>query len=214
MNNLNLKPALRYQITYLGKFFLIAFGIIVAVYAFLHLFFSVAVTSDTIEINMSDSLLSVLLVMLFIIGIVGIREDLKMFLQHGAGRRTVYVSTLISGFFTAVVLGLICELFSLFFTVGQSFFGGWLFNGACFFFAWQLGGLISLIYYRMNRIQQIVFSVAGGSLLGALAVFVLPYMAAYIPSGMWAAPTVPILLCGLLAAAFNFLLLRRAQVKE
>jgi len=213
MNNLNLKPAILYQLTYIGRFFLIALAIIAAVFVVFRLFFATMITIEN-ETNISINLISIISMMLFIIGIVGIREDIKMFLQHGSGRKTVYFSTLIASLITGVVLGLICELLKILFDAfayaETGFIAGWLMTSAAFFFAWQLGTLISLIYYRLNTFGIVVFSIVGG----AAMIFCIPIIITYISLMYPEIARLPLLLCGILAAGGNFLLIRRAQVKE
>jgi len=204
MNTMNLKPAIRYQLEYIGKFFMFAFVIVAAVMALLYIILEarIILSIDHADgFNISTNLVSMITIMLFVIGIVGIREDLKMYLQFGAGRRTVFVSTLISTLITGVVLGLICEL---------RFMIGFMMTAAGFFLAWQLGALISLIYYRLNLIGIIVFSVAGG----AVMLFCLPFIIIHVSQSYQTFLLLPLLLFGALAAAGSFLLLRRAPVKE
>ena len=204
MNTMNLKPAIRYQLEYIGKFFMFAFVIVAAVMALLYIILEarIILSIDHADgFSISTNLVSMITIMLFVIGIVGIREDLKMYLQFGAGRRTVFVSTLISTLITGVVLGLICEL---------RFMIGFMMTAAGFFLAWQLGALISLIYYRLNLIGIIVFSVAGG----AVMLFCLPFIIIHVSQSYQTFLLLPLLLFGALAAAGSFLLLRRAPVKE
>ena len=244
MNNLRLKPALLYQIDYLGKAALIIFGIVIlnALFAIL---LGPSQNITFISLNFANGTwLSGLGVVatftVFIIGIAGIREDLKMFLQHGCGRYTVFFSTIIAALIAGIGLGLLAELLNLAaitwpnfpllgleFTTNptaQSFFTGWLVHIALIFFAWQLGAFFSLLYYRMSKIQQIIFSAA------AIGIFVIGLpnlisrflvddtgMVDRMLSGFFAIlPTMPwlLLLFCILVAGINFLLLRRAQVKQ
>jgi len=181
----------------------------------------------------------------FIVGIAGIREDLRFFLQNGMGRYTVYFSTLLASLICSAVLGLIFGLINALpvqfvsataFGSSGSFLAGWIMSGVFLFFAWQLGTLISLIYYRLkNTFQIVAVSVAGGVLiLSGLPNIIYTFLYAVIPSSDVAAEVaeaineafygatilpqnnmpVVILLLGTVAAVLNFLLIRRAQVKE
>jgi hypothetical protein len=243
-------PVLRYQLGYLARSSLVTLGITVAVIAVVGLFLVQPVSEADFDADVSVGVIlriegnavlglnisPVLMVTIFIVGIVGIREDIKFMLQHGVGRRTTYLSTFLGGLINGAWLGLVCELLNMAirsFTAipasampfpAASFFGGWLMHMGCLFFALQFGVLVSLIYYRLNRLQQIILSVAAG----AIVVFALPNIftrfffgvAAVFERAMQAVTASPfalaclMLLAGIIAAAANFLLLRRAQVKE
>jgi len=226
---MRLKPALRYQLEYMAKASLntvCVIAIIVVAFRLLGAIFMIGGQID--NINMAV----VAFVSLFIVGIASIREDLRMLLQHGMGRYTTYFSTLLIGIISGIVLGLFCELLNLIadrwhgFPMtgliphdGQSFFVGWLLHASLLFLAWQLGVFISLLYYRMSKMQQIVFSISAI----ALSVFVLTHAINSVADLEFAAPIVlpaPLSLTAFvmsstaLVAVLNFLLLRRAQVRE
>lgn len=246
MNNMRLIPALRYQLQYMTLVFLGALGVLAAIFIVLTLLGVFTSSDETVNINIMDiinigsasydvnfNVGAIMMFMLFIIAIGSIREDLRFLLQHGMGRCTTYFSTLLGHLISGAALGLLCELFNL--AAGYSpvfvasgltfpggFFSGWMLHMGCFFLAGQLGVLISLIYYLLNKIQTIVFSVTGGAILlfglpsmmlnifgedasaleTILAVFANPFALACL-----------IFLIGALTAAANFLLLRRAQVR-
>jgi len=229
----------------MAKSYLITLGIIVAIAIIIGSF--VVTTGETVSIEFIG-MISIggnvytnfnfgiaLMITIFVIGIVGIREDLKLMLQHGIGRYTTYFSTLLSGLITGAAMGLVCEIMNMaarFWPVfpmnippysAAGFISGWVLLAAGFFFAGQLGIMISLIYYRLKRFMQIVFSVAAG----ATIIFTLPFCITFIfnennalgrtlqsiASNPFALACL-IFLLGATAAAANFLLLRRAQVKE
>ena len=244
MNKMRLKPALHYQLDYMVRASLSYIGVLAVIIIFISLirrFFGGLTVVNILGIVRIDAggigggqftfnVGGLIIFILFVIGIVGIREDLKLFLQHGMGRATTYFSTLIISLICAVSYGLFCELLNLafihwpnfpvraMFFPAQSFFAGWFFHASLFFFAWQLGVLISLIYYRMNGVQQTVFSVAGV----AMIMFALPGGIRRIAGGEDLEAALVALLAnpaflplwGVLAAAGSFLLLRRAQVKD
>jgi len=235
MNNSRLKQAMHYQLSYFGRSFLYVYGITVAIIIALGL----VITSDTSAENVSiTGIGGVGFVHFLILGISGIRSDLRFFIQHGISRRTTFFSHLYGSLICSAALGLISEAFNLIlhnllgfafygsaFTI-QGFFTNWVTYIFTFFTAWQVGAFISLIYYRLSKMQQIVFSVtaiaiiilafSGGirSLVGlgddpGLIQTIVENVALITGIVAWIG-----LLIGILAAAGNYLLLRRAQIKE
>jgi len=173
--------------------------------------------------------------MLFIIGIAGVREDLRFFLQHGMGRMTTFVSTLITSLIIGVVYALISELLLLAlsnwttfniqgFRTDAGFFGRWLSGSLMLYLIWQLGTLISLIYYRMNKLAKIIFSIAAG----ATILIVIPRLISNFfeqiigfffnnNAHFFASPLGTTLIhlgLAIIITLGNFLLIRRAPIKE
>jgi len=188
------------------------------------------------SLNINVNVASLAIVSLFIVGIAGIREDIKMLIQHGMGRRTTFFSTLLCSAIIGIVFGLTCELFNLAaarwyafpligFTPhpGQSFLLGWVLHASLFIASWQLGVLISLIYYRLNGFQQIIFSV-----LGVMALILLfrssvntlfnsitnEAVAVALSLGDPLILTAFSMLGAALASVLSYLLIRSAQVAE
>ena len=229
-----LKQAIRYQLSYFGWSFLYVYGIAAA---------AIIAIGSMITINASDGISitgigGVGFVHFLIMGIAGIRGDLRFFIQHGISRRTTFFSHFFGSLICSAALGLFCKVFNLIlyhlpgfafsgsaFTI-QGFFTSWMAYIFAFFMAWQVGALISLIYYRLSKMQQIVFSVTAiaiimlavsGSIrrlvglsddLGLIQTTVenIIHLAGM---AVWLA-----LLIGLLAAAGNYILIRRVQIKE
>ena len=261
MRKMNIKPALHYQLDYMFWASIWTFGILFAIMVITRLFFGIGVISlgesayndysagfviglitDIMEDNPEYSVSwfnigAVAFFSFFIVGIAGIREDLRFFLQHGMGRYTTFFSTLWGSLICATVIGGFCELLNFitsrwsafpmrgmtFANINQGSFAGWLIHIAIFFTVWQFGTLISLLYYRMNKIQQIVFSVG----MGGLIIFGLPNFFRLSPD--WISTMIDVLVrgslnpltvalftsvLGILSALFNFLLIRRAEIKE
>jgi hypothetical protein len=253
VNTLNLKPVIRYQLSYVTRSILIGSAIAAAVAILFYLFAEVIIYRDAININIGGlleinayeelffniNISGFITIFLFILGIAAIREDLRMFIQHGVGRRTTYFSTLISGLISGVALGLVCQLFYLALSAlfgsnisiitpidAVGFFGNWLLNAITFFAAWQVGALISLIYYRLNKIGAIIFSIVGGLfilqaipwlilsligddigafealIIGLVSIFDTPFYSIFA-----------ILIFAAAAAIANFLLIRRVAIK-
>jgi len=266
---MNLKPALLYQLDYMLKASLGVMGVLILIALGSHLLAAAGIFSVSVEQYAPREILdlairgvgeiqvegtdydgefiivnwlnvgAVALFSLFIVGIVGIREDIKFLLQHGMGRRTVFFSTLLASIICAVAVGLVSEGFNLisshwaefpfvgltFNDMGHGFLAGWLFHAGIFFCAWQLGTFISLLYYRMNKIQMIIFSVAAGGvillLMQGFARRVIADVDVWIENFMYAMENLHLvnistvtLVIGSAAAAFSFMLIRRAQIKE
>lgn len=247
---------MRYQLNYMFWASLIAFAIMAAVLIVIIIFSTTAnfdgaqqiiIDAGIVDFNFDTEIITTynivgfLALMLFIIGISGTREDLRFSLQHGIGRKSTYFATLFTSLIIGAVYALIGELLNLAFVQWASFpisgthinnagfIGGWLLQTLTLFLAWQFGALISLIYYRLNKTAQIVFSVA----VIALLVFGLPrfvsnfvgfaltgyYMVNFV-TGFIEFFTNPLnitlitLIAGALCAIGNFLLIRRAPIKE
>jgi hypothetical protein len=237
MNYSRLKKTLAYQFNNVGWSCLYVYGIAIVVTCILAAgFVSFSINGATTTLY---NLGPVAFLHFLIIGIAGIRDDLRFFLQHGIGRRTTYFSHLYSSLIAGFAVGLFCVLYSLAWSgVLGSFWGGpvfnipgfllhWLIHGIGFFLAWQLGVLISLIYYRLGKLQKVVFSVlAVASILFALPQAVNRLIGAsgdfgdMIERVVVNPPnlTAPLLLAslpiGILMAAGNYLLLRRAPVRD
>jgi len=252
MKTMNIWPAVRYHLEYVFWALLWTFGIVGAISVAIHIFFGAITTTGNVDVNILGFVLfssterpemiamlnlgALAMFMFFIFGIAGIREDLRFYLQHGMGRRTTYWSFVVGALISGAVVGLLGEALNLAFRFWPAFplsglnfnpvsgfFIGWVLHIGFFFFAWQFGALLSLIYYRLSKNQQIIFTVA------AIATFViiLPRAAAsLLPSADVIATAVYSFLSSPLnwiviifslcagTALGNFLLLRRANVKE
>jgi len=181
--------------------------------------------------------------MLFIIGIAGTREDLRYFLQHGLSRKTTFISSVIISLAIGIAYTLVIELAYLAFSsfnffpsgnfrsTGSGFFGRLSAQTLMFFFAWQFGAFISLLYYRMNKAAKIIFSITAGAIIlfavprifaipgviGTIITLALSFDIASTFTGTAANPLVTILVFLALSAIVtlgNFLLIRRAPIKE
>lgn len=231
MKNSRLKQAIKYQLSYFGWSSLCVYSIAIAVLVVI----SLLVTFSFQDGNTFVGIGGTGFIHLLILGL-GIRSDLKFFLQHGISRRTVYFSNLSGSLICSVLLGLFCVIFELIAiqwlslfgnTIGGGFFENWLMYSIIFFFAWQIGVLISLIYYRLGKIQQVVFSVL------AIGAFVLLFSGsvAFIGNftydfgglierltsdslGILRSPVVGLMaILGVIAPICNYFLLRRASIK-
>lgn len=195
MNSMSLKGALRYDIKATLRGLSIFLGVIVLVWL-LNYMLAAAFGGNGAYSSGSELALPIYV---FVAGIISVREDLRLFLQNGRGRKTVFVAQVVVAFFaciaTAVAMGLLLMLFyfitrlltpQLTFASQLGLFGlqgmeGWaalpkimaflfLASLPSFFF----GMLISLIYYRLSKLGKVVFSVVTpGVLFIGLPVLVL-----------------------------------------
>ena len=235
MKGSRLKQALYYQLSDFGWSSLYVYGITAAIVVAI----GFLVTTSTSESGIDFGIGIVGFVHLLIVGIDGIREYLRFFLQHGIGRSTIFFSNLFASLICSIALGLFCELFNLFtgYWFSDAVFGhafavrglivGWMLHAVFFFFAWQVGAMISLIYYRLNKVQQSVFSVAsiatiilafsGGirRLASASDEFVdMIQRAVDNPLGLTSIVFWAVLALGILSAVGSYLLIRRVHVRE
>jgi len=173
-------------------------------------------------------------VMLFIVGICAIREDLRLFIQHGMGRKTTYICNILIGIIAAIGAGFFSELLALLsanfmlfsngiIAISDNFFVSWLLRTLSLFFAWQLGTMISLIYYRLNTIMKVLFSVVAGVLfLGILPISIINIFDVLFPSegsvlaNFFVSPlTLGLVMLGMgvICTVISFPLIRRAPTK-
>ena len=257
MKTMSLKKAMNYQISYMSEAVAWFFGIVSAIGLILWLISSIATgTAGVISlpfvgniniggyegnINMDINMAAMLTIMLFIVGIVGIREDLKMFVQHGMGRYTVYFSTLLISLLVGAVMGVVFEIINMLranvagfplsavaFGSPEGFIAGWFMSFSAIFFVWQFGAAISLVYYRLSGIKSVIFTVVGVAILiSGTARTVIDAFTAVIANPDAVATTGFealllgqidtvgwILAAGIICAVINFFLIRHAQIRE
>lgn len=182
MNRMNLKGALVYDLRAslrsMGIFFLV-----MTLVWMLNLVLAVSLGGESFHFNGFEMASAVYM---FVVGIVSIREDLRLFLQNGCGRPTVFVTQLVLGLFAAIVLaalgGLMMELFRLLgswafpqlkivslyelmgLAEGQNRAAAVLEGMGYIFFqclpAFLFGMMVSLAYYRMTKLGKVIFSIA------------------------------------------------------
>ena len=130
----------------------------------------------------------------FVVGIVSVRQDLRLFLQNGKGRRTVFLAQVFLALGNALFMALALPLLGILIQVlASSLFPGnsgvlwgefsflysgvqaslpvmialaFLANFAVFF----LGMCISLIYYRLNKLGKLLVSLGVPALIILLAI--------------------------------------------
>ena len=235
MNDSRLKKAMRYQLYNFVWSCLYVYGIAIAVIVAIGILVTAFGNTGFVSISISG----VGFFHLLIVGITWIREDFKFFIQHGISRRTTFFSHLYVSLIGSALVGVLCEFVSLITNLllnsaitipalaRYSFFSGWLTHTIFFFFAWQIGALLSLIYYRLNKIQQVVFSVTVVATIvfgGSYGVYLLTRIADDLDGlflnfldntlGLTSMAVLLGLVFGILAVIGNYLLLRRVQIKE
>ncbi|MEA4969672.1 MAG: hypothetical protein VB051_03970 [Candidatus Pelethousia sp.] len=182
MSNMEIKGALRYDI----KASLRSLGIFLLVMILVWLLNFILAIMVSGNGSYSSGFDMAVGIYMFVAGIISVREDLRIFLQNGRGRPTVFLAQIIVALFAsaalAVACGLLMSLFQLI-TIWlapqlelTSLFG--LFGGgggahglaalpetiAFTFFqclpAFLFGMVISLIYYRLGKLGKVAFSIA------------------------------------------------------
>lgn len=191
MTKSRLRSALHYRLYDSGRGLLSCFGIVTVVFL---VFALLGMTVFNEKAGQFGGLEFAITIMLFVVGIVCIREDMRMFCQFGVTRRSTFLAELLGAALTclAASLGVLLfgwlgellfgilgmsdatiSLYQLEFNVPGSVFAlpfGQLLLVLCYNFSNYLaviclGMFISLLYYRMSKFLTVVVSVAGGLLL-------------------------------------------------
>ena len=111
-------------------------------------------------------------IFVFVVGICAVREDLRLFLQNGVGRRTLFAVEFLHTILLPIACAVLCVLCDLILSipglrepaVSADVFTGDYFAAlgigtAAMVLAMTLGMFISLSFYRMNRAWTIVCAV-------------------------------------------------------
>lgn len=185
-------------------------------------------------------------IMVFVVGIVTIREDLRLFIQHGIGRRTIFImeslTILIISFILAIGERLlisagvaftrnnpdiqVVDLYQNLFmerTLVQSSLATHLESIAAFFAviagAYFTGMLISLVFYRLNKLWTVIVAVGAPLFLFVGLPILMNYFALSFEAPMNFLLSSPWIFIGCtlagtaVIALLNWLLLRRAPIK-
>lgn len=182
MNSISMKGALRYDL----KATLRSLSIFLLVMILVWLLNYVLAATISRSGSYSSGFEMGLPIFMFVAGIISIREDLRVFLQNGRGRPTVFLAQVIVAIFASAVLALAVGLFTALFHLitawvtpqltYTSIFGMLGMAGGpneisafpesvAFMFleclpAFFFGMAVSLIYYRLSKLGKVVFSVA------------------------------------------------------
>lgn len=252
MNKSILRAALKYRITDNIRGLLLMCGLYLLVLILLVATINVAISGadgEGLSVSGGDIAFAITL---FVYGIVTIRTDLPFFTQFGLSRRTVFIVQIITALITALIASVLCLLVLLLLqglahsALGNGIYAAGLYNtlfnggspvrdfggslaeivvtATMFGMALSLGSLISLLYYRLNKLGKALLSIVGGSLL----LFGLP-LGSSIPAlrplyqamndlfrTMFASPGalgLGMLLLFAIIMAANWLLLRRAPLR-
>lgn len=191
---MNLKPAIKYELSQIKKTIFIFYLIIYSV-VLLSVITPALIKNNSIISNMSGIEFSSI-IFIFILSLTTFDSTMKIFIQNGLNRLTVFVAFICSVIPTALFMSLIDSLNSLVinkiypysslfdqiynnnfgykitnqFTILQSF----LWSACIYLMFATIGFFIAILYYRMNKWQSLVFFIGIPSFLS----IVLPTLAA------------------------------------
>ncbi len=173
-------------------------------------------------------------IFVFVVGICAVREDLRLFLQNGVGRRTLFSVELLHTLLAPIACAVLCVLCDLILSIPGlrepalsadvftgDYFAALGIGTAAMVLAMTLGMFISLSFYRMNRAWTIVCAV-GVPVVGVnAAVWLLsrlmarPWFETFVMNFIQSPMRMSGTFLGLAAVflACVWLLLRRAPVK-
>jgi hypothetical protein len=253
MSNLNLKPAF----CFCFKNNLKTVGIFIAIMFIIDLIFTVSIVGFVPQGSMVGTFSafeSAAAITIFIIGIATVRDDMRLLIQNGIGRHTSFITEISVAAALSLILAVTGELFV---TITQmvlsghdqiqalslyqmAFNHGALEGGfghhlisigmdfAIFLFAYLMGMLISLVFYRLPKPWKIVVAIG----VPGFFFFVLPLLslttlgakltawlsvpfsriAVFATSGAGNYILVTLVIC-LIIALFCHLLMRRTPIK-
>lgn len=201
-SKLRILPAFRYSIKGYLKASIIFGGIMVIVYIFLNILLGLAI--DGGSANIASFEISSFIFM-FILGITSIREDLRMFIQHGIGRKTSFITSVLCALSIGLLLSVFGELLmatsaAIFYNnneiIVQSFyqsimgieimtFGQHLFsilvNFSIGLTAYFSGMFCSLIFYRLSKFGKLLVAIG----VPAFFIILLPLIARTGPGSIF-----------------------------
>ena len=252
MNTINFRPAFKYKFRDTIKGIAVFYGIMVAIsIGFIYLA-SLNLGNDNEVTGQLSAFVTTAAIMLFVLGIVAIREDIRLMIQNGIGRRTIFITELLLTLSVSFILAIAGELLI---TVGQVVIANWqgffitdlyqmlytngvnyrmslaahfesiVFAFSIYVCASLAGILISLVFYRLNKIGTIIMAIGAPLFLFVVLPItlnrsgvwyflklVLSTILEFILSSPWA-----FVFCFLLTTIFigilSWLLMRRAPVK-
>ncbi len=180
---LSILPAFRYSIKGYLKSSVVFVGIIILVFLFLAVLMGILSSQTTAGSISGGSFEFSSFIFLLVIGIVAIREDLRMLIQHGLGRRTCFISSLLCAAVIAMALAIFAELLSTLLiaisanyqNIAVSSFTQMLFQTESLSFAQHLlaviinfsimlcsyfvGMFCSLVFYRLPKYWKLVVAI-------------------------------------------------------
>lgn len=250
MKNINLLPIFRYRLKSSFMSVCIFYGIMLL----LNVLFAVSVIgfSGNASGGSLSSYTFSASIMTFVLGICSVREDLRLSIQHGVSRKTGFIAGICSALCIGLSLALagqlllgvsqfalrdsdsfyITDIFQMLYLnnfIGQLNFSQHV-QGAFFGFsvlvcAHMAGTLISLVFYRLNKIWTVIVAV------GAPAFFIIGLPLLVYKTALWRIIGEPMqafykwfikspfsafiffLALAAVLSLFSYLLIRRAPVK-
>jgi hypothetical protein len=242
MKEINLKPMLTFQGKDLAKAFVVFWLIIFVVTSAVIIMVRVFLPQESVT-NSQFSIYEVAgFVMALVTGIVAMREDLRMALQHGIGRPTFFISHLITSLLMALLLslgGVVLYYLGSWFLTGfdeltiqplyhtvfhshetmvqgvAAFVENRTFDFSLYFIGLGLGTFLSILFYRLNKPWNIAFAVALPVSFILFVSYAAPETSESVvsfPPGPWTVAFWMIII-SCCFMAISWLLLRKASVK-
>jgi len=186
MNTMNVRPAFTYKFREIIKGIAVFYGIMVAILTgVIYLAYINLSNNNTTTSNFSAFMVAAANT-LFVIGIVTIREDIRLMMQNGIGRRTIFITELLLTLSISLILAVagelliaigqaitanwqgifITDIYQLIYTYESNYKMSFLQHLESIAFAFSIyvcatlaGMLISLIFYRLSKIGTIIVAV-------------------------------------------------------
>ncbi len=229
---MNLKPAFRYQFNNYIRGSVVVFLIIFLIVS-VAMVFSLSFDNGSSNISVSGYSFAAI-VFLFVMGIVSIRNDLRLCLQFGVSRRTAFLSELLAVLSVSAVIVVVGELLNgaamLFLAGNEHFFVGdfyqiiylrdtssvltlaqhaqsALMNFSLVLSACLFGMFFSLMFWRLSRTWTIIVAVAIPLLLNLVPAALYKLGVNFQPFILWlaASPYYLVLFALALAAFFGII---------
>ncbi|MBP8640790.1 MAG: hypothetical protein KBI01_07835 [Oscillospiraceae bacterium] len=242
---MNYKPAFRYQFSSFLKGSAVIYLILIVVVTGV-LIGTMSISKDSASTISITGFSITATIYLFVMGIVEIRNDLRLCLQCGVSRRTAFLSELTAVLAASAILAVagelltgiaqalaisnfnlfVADLYQLIFvgsdvsslTFSQHVLSA-LFNTSLMFAACVGGMFFSLMFWRLNRLWTIVVAISIPVLLNLVPNLLHWLNVDLTPFVNWISSSIGcfllfFLVLALLLGVFNWLLLRRANIRE
>lgn len=196
-NQLRISPAFRYIFQgYLRSAGMFA-ALTIMIFVALGIIFGITSNSSS-SVNMNGaSFQFASLIFIMVVGIVSIREDLRMLIQHGIGRKTSFIASCLAAMAIALSLAVFSEIINAAFTAitsgqqnitvyswismllpeGEMGFSLYLLSIVISFSfllgAYFMGMFISLVFYRLSKSWRLVVAIG----VPAFFIIILPLFA-------------------------------------
>ena len=185
MKPLNLRPAFRYRFLNLLGNAGIFYGVMVLVTAVVTIGATISFNGQTVNASLAAYGFAACITV-FVFGIVTVREDLRLGIQHGISRRTTFVSGLLATLSVCFILAVAGELLLAvsqalaadyenlqLSDLYQALYADWqlpqlsfgqhleavFFNLAMMLCADMAGMFISLVFFRLNKVWTVIVAV-------------------------------------------------------